>query len=64
MAAMKSQPQASAQPQSESKEAQKEVQAANKRIKELEEILTSHKSYLLELGSKVHELELQLKRLN
>jgi chromosome segregation ATPase len=65
MAAMKSQPQASAQqPQTETKEAQKEVQAANKRIKELEEILTSHKSYLLELGSKVHELELQLKRLN
>jgi chromosome segregation ATPase len=65
MAAMKTQPQPSSQPQSElSKETQKEVQAANKRIKELEEILTSHKAYLLELGSKVHELELQLKRLN
>jgi chromosome segregation ATPase len=38
------------------------VQALNRRIRELEEILTSQKTYLLEVGSKVHELELQLRR--
>lgn len=45
-------------------EASKDVQAMNKRIRELEEILTSQKTYLLEMGAKVHELELQLKRAN
>ncbi len=69
IAAMKgqsqSQPQPQAQPQAQPPvESPKDTQAVNKQIKELEEILTSHKTYLLELGSKVHELELQLKRLN
>ena len=69
IAAMKGQPQPQPQPQAQPQaqppaELPKDTQAVNKRIKELEEILTSHKTYLLELGSKVHELELQLKRLN
>ena len=65
IAAMKGQPQPQPQPQAQPPaESSKDTQAVNKRIKELEEILTSHKTYLLELGSKVHELELQLKRLN
>lgn len=40
----------------------KAIQAIDKRMKEMEEILTSHKTYLLEVGAKVHELELQLRR--
>jgi hypothetical protein len=45
-----------------SQEDPKAVQAVNKRMREMEEILTSHKAYLLEVGAKVHELELQLRR--
>jgi len=33
-----------------------------KRIRELEEVVTAQKSYLLEVGSKVHELEIQLRQ--
>jgi chromosome segregation ATPase len=40
----------------------KAIQAVNKRMREMEEILTSHKAYLLEVGSKVHELREQLRR--
>ncbi|MBI5251623.1 MAG: hypothetical protein HY912_19195 [Desulfomonile tiedjei] len=69
MAAMKAQPQSQTQPQPQAQpqvqvESPRDVQAMSKRIRELEEILTSQKAYLLELGSKVHELELQLKRMN
>lgn len=40
----------------------KAIQALDKRMREMEEILTSHKTYLLEVGAKVHELELQIRR--
>jgi chromosome segregation ATPase len=40
----------------------KAIQALQKRLRDMEEILTSHKTYLLEVGAKVHELELQLRR--
>jgi len=63
LAAIKGQPQPQAQPAPPA-ESSKDVQALNKRIKELEEILASQKAYLLEMGAKVHELELQLKRFN
>ncbi len=39
----------------------KDVQLLVKRIRELEEIVTAQKSFLLEMGSKMHELELQLR---
>lgn len=39
----------------------KDVRAMVGRLKELEEIVASQKAYLLELGSKVHELELRLR---
>jgi chromosome segregation ATPase len=42
----------------------KEVRELNKRIKELEDVIGSQKSYMLEMGSKIHELELQLERLS
>lgn len=54
IAAMKAQPPA---------EAGKEVQGLANRIKDLEDVVTSQKSFLLEMGSKVHELELQLRRM-
>ena len=38
------------------------VQTLNKRLKDLEEVLTAQKAYMLELGTKIHELELQLRR--
>jgi chromosome segregation ATPase len=38
------------------------LQALNRRIRELEDILTSQKQYLLEVGSKVHELEMHVRR--
>ncbi|MGB6063535.1 MAG: hypothetical protein WBG50_01925 [Desulfomonilaceae bacterium] len=41
----------------------KQVQSLTARIKELEDVVTSQKSYLLEMGAKVHELELQLRRM-
>lgn len=41
----------------------KQVQSLVARIKELEDVVTSQKSYLLEMGAKVHELELQLRRM-
>lgn len=45
-------------------DAHKAVQSLNQRIKELEEIIASQKGYLLEVGSKIHELELQLRRMS
>jgi chromosome segregation ATPase len=45
-------------------EAGKEVRELNKRIKELEDVIASQKSYMLEMGSKIHELELQLERMS
>jgi len=53
IAAMKAQPPA---------EGGKEAQALAARIRELEDVVTSQKSFMLEMGSKVHELELQLRR--
>jgi chromosome segregation ATPase len=53
IAAMKAQPPA---------EGGKEAQGLAARIRELEDVVTSQKSFLLEMGSKVHELELQLRR--
>lgn len=40
----------------------KEVQELSRRIKELEDVAISQKTYLLEVGSKVHELEIQFRR--
>ena len=40
----------------------KDVQGLSARIRELEDVVTSQKSFMLEMGSKVHELELQLRR--
>jgi chromosome segregation ATPase len=40
----------------------KDVQGLNARIRELEDVVTSQKNFMLEMGSKVHELELQLRR--
>jgi len=40
----------------------KDVHGLSARIKELEDVVTSQKSFMLEMGSKVHELELQLRR--
>ncbi len=54
LATMKSQP-----PLAES--GGKDVQILVKRIRELEEIVSSQKSFLLEMGSKMHEFELQLR---
>jgi chromosome segregation ATPase len=45
-----------------SPEASREIQALNTRTKELEEIVTAQKAYLLEMGSKVHALEVQLRQ--
>ena len=45
-------------------EAGKEVRELNKRIKDLEEVIGSQKTYMLEMGSKIHELELQVGRLS
>jgi chromosome segregation ATPase len=41
---------------------EKDAPALMKRIRELEEVVTAQKSYLLEVGSKVHELEIQLRQ--
>ena len=43
-------------------ESGKEVQALLKRIREFEEVVAQQKGYLLEVGSKVHELEAELRR--
>jgi chromosome segregation ATPase len=43
-------------------ESGRDVQAVTKRLRELEEIVAAQKSYLLEMGSKVHSLEVQLKQ--
>lgn len=43
-------------------DASKEIKAMSQRIKELEDVITAQKSYLLEVGSKVHEVELQFRR--
>ena len=40
----------------------KDVQGLSAKIRELEDVVTSQKSFMLEMGSKVHELELQLRR--
>lgn len=40
----------------------RDLQEISRRIKDLEEVVTSQKTYLLEVGSKVHELEIQLRR--
>ncbi|MFH0825515.1 MAG: hypothetical protein V2B18_22400, partial [Pseudomonadota bacterium] len=40
----------------------KNIRAIHKRIQELEDILASHKAFLLEVGSKVHDIETSLKR--
>jgi len=40
----------------------KDVQGLTARIRELEDVVTSQKNFMLEMGSKVHELELQLRR--
>jgi len=53
IAAMKAQP---------SGEGGKDVQGLTTRIRELEDVVTSQKNFMLEMGSKVHELELQLRR--
>jgi chromosome segregation ATPase len=50
------------QPQAPQPDDTKAIQALQKRLRDMEEILTSHKTYLLEVGAKVHELELQLRR--
>ncbi len=42
----------------------KEVKELNKRVQELEEAIVSQKSFLLEVGSKLHDLELQIRRLS
>lgn len=43
-------------------ETARDVQAVTKRLRELEEIVGTQKSYLLEMGAKVHSLEVQLKQ--
>jgi len=43
-------------------DASKEIKAMSQRIKDLEDVITAQKSYLLEVGSKVHEVELQFRR--
>lgn len=53
IAAMKAQP---------SGEGGKDVHGLTSRIKDLEDVVTSQKNFMLEMGSKVHELELQLRR--
>jgi chromosome segregation ATPase len=55
LAAMKTQ-------QAPAAEIGKDQPALAKRLRDLEEIVTSQKAYLLELGSKVHELEMALRR--
>lgn len=45
-------------------ETSKEIQALTQRIKDLEDVVTSQKSYLLEIGAKLHEVELNLRRGN
>ena len=45
-------------------EAGKEVRALDKKIKDLEEVITSQKAFMLEVGSKLHELELQIGKLS
>ncbi len=48
--------------QSAAPESAKDSSALAKRIRELEEVVTSQKGYLLELGAKVHELEQVLRK--
>ena len=43
-------------------ETPKDIQTLMSRIKELEDVVVAQKGYLLEVGSKVHELETQLRR--
>lgn len=43
-------------------ETPKEIQSLMSRIRELEDIVAAQKGYLLEVGSKVHDLETQLRR--
>jgi ABC-type transporter Mla subunit MlaD len=55
---------AGAKPQQQptAQESGREVQALVKRLKDLEEVVTLQKGYLLELGAKVHELEQVLRK--
>jgi chromosome segregation ATPase len=55
-------PQAPVQDQAKEKEREKQIQVLAKRTRELEEVAASQKSYLLEMGSKVHGLEVRLRR--
>lgn len=43
-------------------DATREIKAMSERIKDLEDVITAQKTYLLEVGSKVHEVELQFRR--
>jgi chromosome segregation ATPase len=53
---------AALKPQAPQQDDTKPIQALQRRLRDMEEILTSHKTYLLEVGAKVHELEIQLRR--
>jgi chromosome segregation ATPase len=50
-----------AQPLTVSEPGGKDVQILVKRIRDLEEIVSTQKSFMLEMGSKMHEFELQLR---
>jgi len=47
-----------------SAEASRDIKTLNQRLKDLEEVVTSQKSYLLEIGAKLHEVELNVRRGN
>jgi len=51
-----------AKPSATPPETVKEVQSLTKRLRELEEITAAQKAYLLEMGTKVHSLDMQLKQ--
>jgi chromosome segregation ATPase len=55
-------PGASPRQASLSTETSKEIQALNRKARELEEVVTAQKAYLLEMGTKVHSLEVQLRQ--
>jgi chromosome segregation ATPase len=42
----------------------KEVKELSKRVQELEDVIVAQKSFLLEIGSKLHEMEMQIRRLS
>ncbi len=45
-------------------DASKDIKAISQRLKDLEDVVTSQKSYLLEIGAKLHEVELSMRRGN